>query len=197
MIKYAHVILMALLMIGPVTAQQLQIAAPDDWRADEISLPPEFAPEMGLRGDALMRFPPGMFNRDSADFFSYVFVMRASDRSGMTGERIHRELLSYYQGLSVDVAKLRGIEVDTDAFVLKMKSQPTDRAGEQRFSGKLSWLEPFSTGMKQDLYLEIDSWRDDARQQNYLFVCASPTRPNPDKTWSQLRGIRDKSKSAR
>jgi hypothetical protein len=78
-----------------------------------------------------------------------------------------------------------------------MKSQPTDRAGEQRFFGKLSWLEPFSTGAKQDLYLEIDSWRDDARKQNYLFVCASPTRPNPDKTWSQLRGIRDKSKSAR
>ncbi len=197
MIKYACATAMALWAVAPVPAQQLQIAAPDDWRTEAIKLPPEFAADMGWRGDAVVRFSPGMFNRDSEQFFSYVFMMRVSGKRALNEDGIRKELLSYYRGLSVDVAKLRGIEVDTDSFTLQLKPQPTDRAREQRFLGKLTWLEPFATGAKQDLYLEIDHWRDEANQQNFLFVCASPSQAVPNKVWSQLRGIRAATRKTR
>ena len=46
---------------------------PKGWGKESIDLPPKFAPDMDWRGAVELRFAPGMFKADAADFFSYAF----------------------------------------------------------------------------------------------------------------------------
>ena len=60
-----------------------------------------------------------------------------------------------------------------------------------QYSGKLDWVEPFATKGAQVLHFELQSWSDAATARNYLFVCASPQKPDgKSKIWEELRKIR-------
>jgi hypothetical protein len=47
---------------------------PTTWEFERFPLPPEFAPSITYKGAEELRFARGMFKKDSADYFTYVFV---------------------------------------------------------------------------------------------------------------------------
>ena len=171
-----------------------------DWKGERITLPPTFAPDMGLKGIEEIRFAPGMFDVKSDSFFSYVFVFSVSAEQKLTEEVIRNETLIYYRGLARSVLKGKGVEVDASKFTFALekanavKDAPASVAKPEaitQYSGKLDWVEPFATAKAQTLHFEIQAWSDPTTARNYLLVCTSPKIPGEtDAAWKELRGIR-------
>ena len=171
-----------------------------DWKGERITLPPGFAPAMKLKGIEEIRFAPGMFQAQSASFFSYAFVFSVSKEQELTQEVIQQEILAYYRGLSEAVSKGKGRTVETGKFTFKLeRAKQAADAPEQipatttvtQYAGELDWIEPFATGKAQLLHFEIQSWSVASTARNYLFVCTSPKAPGESEPiWKDLRKLR-------
>ena len=171
-----------------------------EWGGERITLPPDFAPDMKLKGIEVIRFAPGMFDPKSESFFSYAFVFAVSEDQKLTEEVIKGETLTYYRGLSKSVSggKVTAAEAGKFTFELKKakaaKAAPASIADPKQvmqYSGKLDWIEPFATKKAQVLHFELQSWSDPQTKRNYLFVCTSPQKADDEaKIWKELRKIR-------
>ncbi len=183
---------------NPATTEKLIFNT--EWKGERITLPPSFAPEMGLKGIEEIRFAPGMFDAKSDSFFTYAFVFSVSADQKLTEDVIRKETLNYYRGLARAVLKGKGLDVDADKFTFDLKianavkDAPESIAKPEtvtHYSGKLDWVEPFATAKPQSLHFEIQTWSDTTTVRNYLFVCASPRKPaEADPIWKELRRIR-------
>lgn len=170
-----------------------------EWKGESITLPPEFAPDMKLKGIEVIRFAPGMFDPKSDAFFSYAFVFSVSIDQKFTKEVIQAETLVYYRGLAQSLLKSRGKEIDVSEFTFEMKraeaavdtAEGVAAEGVTQYSGELNWIEPFATLQPQILQFELQSWSDPETERNYLFVCTSPKKPEEAiPIWNELRKIR-------
>jgi hypothetical protein len=188
-------------LIAPVVAGQpakdppYQVPTPKGWAKETIPLPPEFAPDMKWKGAEELRFAPGMFKPDAADFFSYALLFWLSDDQKIDSKTMEKELLAYYRGLATAVLKSKKQEVDTSTFTLTLteaKEKPGKRAGGEpvtAYVGELKWTEPFATGKPQTLRFEIHTWHSDKHKHHCVFICASP-QPDTAEVWKTLREIR-------
>ncbi len=167
-------------------AQEMKIDAPEGWRSEGVELPPPFAPELKLKGQAQLQFSPGMFDKDSDLFFTYVFAFRTEAEPKLEQEIIESSLLAYYQGLAKRVSRNR--ELDVDTFELKLEKSEEQPDDATSYTGTLDWTEPFATNASQTLKLDVESRFDEESKQNYLFVCASPSED--EEVWKQLLEIR-------
>jgi len=98
---------------------------------ETIALPPAFATDMKWKGAEELRFAPGMFKADAADFFSYDLLFWLPDDAEIDAKTMEEELLAYYRGLAA-VLKCKKQEVDAKAFTLTItgaKQQPDKRPG--------------------------------------------------------------------
>ncbi len=196
-----RILVLGLLMSGTVLLadepKTFKLAAPEGWSGETISLPPQFAPDMKLKGSEHIRFAPGMMKASSESFFSYAFVFELQPKPVLTEAVIKEEFLTYYKGLCKAVLKGEVPGVDPSEF--KVELQPVKAEGQRaseennaktptQYVGTLNWVEPFATKKPQKLNLEIWTWtRND---QNYIFACVSPQARDAG-IWKQLREIRD------
>ncbi len=196
-----RILVLGLLMSGTVLLADepntYKLAAPEGWSGETISLPPQFAPDMKLKGSEHIRFAPGMMKASSESFFSYAFVFELQPKPALTEAVIKEEFLTYYKGLCKAVLNGKGPDVDPSEF--KIELQPVKAEGQRaseennaktptQYVGTLNWVEPFATKKPQKLNLEIWTWtRND---QNYIFACVSPQARDAG-IWKQLREIRD------
>ena len=153
-------------------AQEVVFEAPEGWREEIVSLPPDFAPNMTWKGREVLRFSPGMFQQEAPDFFSYVFLLELDE--GLPDW--NQQLLRYYEGLARAVQK--NPKLDTSGYQVSLQGTP------EALYGTLKWVEPFVTKKPQTLYLEL-------HQVGELewFVCASPQKTDRP-IWTQMRRIR-------
>ncbi len=169
------------------------LEAPDSWRTERIVLPPPFAQDMTFRGVEMIRFAPEMFAADADTFFTYVFVLSVEAQQLLTQEEIQRELLQYYRGLAQAVMKAS--DQDVSQYSLTVIKQPATTTFPENavtpveYEATLSWVEPFTTRLPQDLILEIQSFRLAQSDRSFLFVCASPKAKTHD-VWQEMRQIR-------
>jgi hypothetical protein len=179
----------------PAKEPPYQVPTPKGWGKETIALPPEFAPDMKWKGTEELRFAPGMFKADAADFFSYALLFWLPDDQTVDPKTMERELLAYYRGLAAAVLKGKKQEVDAKAFTLSVteaKEKPGKRAGGEEvtaYVAELKWTEPFATGKPQTLRLEIHTWPSAKHKHHCVFVCASP-KPETAEVWRALREIR-------
>ena len=188
--KSLRTFFLLILLLGSTAQAEPTFEFNSNWRGERIELPPGFAPKLGWNGVEVIRFAPGMFEPDTESFFSYALVFLLEEGSDVSAEAIHREVLTYYQGLSAAVMKGKGKAVDTESFVLKLN--PPQEDGEfTEMTGTLDWIEPFATQARQTLNLEVRLWKH--RSQPALFFSVSP-QAGDHAIWSDLRQIRDQFK---
>ena len=96
---------------------------PASWEFERFSLPPGFAPGITYKGAEELRFAPGMFNKDSANYFTYVFVAQLDDVSAISQTDIRDYLLKYYKGLCFATAKDRKLVIDTTQITVAVEKQ--------------------------------------------------------------------------
>ncbi len=184
-------LLLILLVAAPCWAQEprkkIPLDAPTKWGGETLRLPPGFAKDMTLRGVEHIRFAPGMMKADSDTFFCYALVLELEGSPVLSKDALHDELLKYYRGLCTAV--MRDKSLDTSDFSLKITQDTSEKSIRgKRYLGLLDWIEPFATKKRQQLNLEIQSWK--RADQTFVFLCASP-KGKDAAIWRELRKIRD------
>lgn len=171
---------------------ELKLPAPQSWTGETITLPPGFAKDMSVKGTESIRFAPGMFQADSDSFFSYAFVFKLESKPELTQKVLTDEFLKYYRGLSKAVLRDAAAGVDFEQFTLKLSKlkeaeSSASVTGLDSYSGKLTWVEPFTTRKQQTLNLRLHTWK--RKGKNYVFMCVSPAAADAE-IWKQLKKIR-------
>lgn len=189
-------VMLTLLAVGqPAREPPFKIPTPKGWAKESIELPPSFAKNMKWKGIEELRFAPGMFKSDAADFFSYALLFWLPDDQKIDTKAMEKELLEYYRGLAKAVSENKKLEVDVSTFTLTIKDEkekPAKRTGGEEvtaYVGELKWTEPFATGKSQTLRMEIQTWHSDKQKHHCVFICASP-QPETGEIWKALREIR-------
>jgi hypothetical protein len=190
------ILLLAAPAAGEPEKPPYQVPQPKGWAREKIDLPPQFAPDMAWKGVEELRFAPGMFKPDAADFLSYALLFWLPEDQKTDAKTMEQEVLTYYRGLAKTVLEAKKQKVDVAAFTLTIK-EAKDKGGKRpggepytAYTGELKWTEPFATGKPQTLVLEIQTWRCEKHKHNCVFVCASP-QPDTGEVWKTLREIRD------
>ena len=189
-------VLLILFTVGqPTKEPPYQVPTPKGWGKETLELPPSFAKNMKWKGTEELRFSPGMFKADAADFLSYSLLFWLPDDQKIDAKALEKELLEYYRGLAKAVLESKKSEVDVNAFTLTIKEakeKPAKRMGGEEVLGyfaELKWIEPFATGKPQTLRMEIQTWHSDKHKHHCIFICASP-QPEIAEIWKAMRELR-------
>lgn len=180
--------MLALLATLALQADSLLPSAPQNWRTERLTLPPDFAPELEMRGIEDLAFAPGMFVPDSDSYFSYVLALRFEGELEVDEAYLTRFLELYYRGLCRAVGESRQLALELDEVSARVR-----REGE-RFLGSVTMFDPFTTGEGLELALEIDVHA--APRRTELIGLASPLGAAAP-IWTELRAIRDGWRAAR
>lgn len=175
------------------TSPPVALPVPPGWRTERFSLPPEFAPSMTVRGEADLRFPPGMFKPDAPDFWTYAFVWELAPvpRGGLDTAALNAQLQLYFEGLA------RAVEpkgtFDRKPLSIRSALGPAvapsgvkeKRVATDRWEGPVDSYDPFATHRPLRLHVRVER-RDcgDRQPVSWLFLI-SPSAPGSE-TWSRF-----------
>jgi hypothetical protein len=181
-----------LLSIGhSVIAQEAKpelLKEPDDWQFERFSLPPSFAPAITYKGVEELRFAPGMFKKDSADYFTYVFVARLDSVNEVSLSDIQTYLANYFKGLCSVTAKDNKLTIDASKITVSVTRKMAALPGETIYNASLEVFGVFADGALVKLNMEVKVMKDTLRQWVYLLFIASP-QPRSSIIWEKLHGI--------
>ena len=161
---------------------------PAAWSFERFALPPGFAPNFPFKGAEELRFSPGMFNKDSTDYFTYAFVAQLDSTTSISQDDIRNYLLNYFRGLCSSTANDRKLVVDTSkitVFVEKKKGMP---GNEIIYNALLNVFGVFADGAPVKLNMEVKALIDTAAKKTYLIFIASP-QEKTDSVWKELYKI--------
>ena len=88
-----------------------------------MPFPLGFAKDLAYKGHEDLRFAPGMFKADAADYFSYAFVMWIDGGMSFEPASLEKDLLKYYKGLCAAVAPGKKFDVDLSKITVKVTRQ--------------------------------------------------------------------------
>jgi hypothetical protein len=196
-----------LMTIAPgVKAQNAKpeyLKGPTTWEFERFALPPGFSPSFPYKGVEELRFSPGMFNKDSVNYFSYAFVARLDNTPGFTQAQVKNYLLVYFKGLCASNAKQRNLTIDTSQITVSTepgvrmsRSAATPGSGESRitstgsptYNAVLHLFGVFADGAPVRLNAEIKVISDPGTQTTFLVYIASP-QPKSHPIWQELYQI--------
>jgi hypothetical protein len=194
--KYLYLTLTLLISTSIVTNSQENkpeiLLGPANWEFERFPLPPAFAPQITYKGFEELRFAPGMFNKDSANYFTYAFVAQIDTLTKISENDVKNYLVYYFKGLCSSTAKDRKLTIDStqiSATVNKIKK--TGSENWTRYDGTVNLFGVFADGAPVKLNMDISVANNQAGKKTYIFFLASP-RVRNDAVWKQLYKIRDK-----
>ena len=188
----AVIILMTLISFS-LKAQQANaelLKEPATWQFERFALPPQFAPNFPYKGVEELRFSPGMFNKDSSDYFSYAFVAQLDNTPSVSQLEIKNYLLTYFKGLCSSTAKQRNLSLDTSQINVLIEKQNNTSANTSIYNAVLNIFGVFADGAAVTLNMEIKVLNDVKAQKTYLVVIASPNKKT-DEIWQELYKIQN------
>jgi len=186
---YAFFISIVFLSLAHAQEQKPELLKqPANWEFERFNLPPGFAPGITYKGAEELRFAPGMFQKDSANYFTYVFVAELDSVSAVSKADIQDYLLKYYQGLCYGVAKDKKLVIDTTQINVVVEKQQNTIGKETIYNASANIFGVFADGAPVKLNLEIKVLINAARKKTYLLFIASPLKKT-DAIWKTLYGI--------
>lgn len=134
------------LVMHPPPPEQLW-PVPAGWRSEVIPFPLEFAPSISHRGLEDLRFPRGMFDPSSPDYWSYTFTWHTDDAAELDASALGGELTAYFAGLIAAVDTKERIAA-ADRERIAVRATPTDK---DRFVITAHVYDAFKTAAAVDL----------------------------------------------
>ncbi len=170
------------------STESLLPPTPEGWRHERLEFPLGFAPEIELRGFEDLAFAPGMFEPQSASYFSYALALRLEGDVRVDEAMLVSFLETYYRGLCRAVGADRGLELDLTAIHARVaRDGPLFRA-------TVAMFDPFVTGERLDLELEVTSHC--APRATEVLGLASPLEREAP-IWDELHAIAEAWREAR
>ena len=189
--KYIILFILGCMLFANEGKDPFEFSAPKDWRPERIPFPLSFAPEIKYNGFEEIRFAPGMFNPEKDDYFCYVFFFWIEENISVDEKKIHEILLAYYKGLCKAVAEKRKLQLDLQDIKVSVKKTSEKDAAKTKYLTVVDWYDPFVTGKKLSLHMDIEFFHSEDNSKSILFACVSPNKPTvDDKTWETMYSIR-------
>lgn len=162
---------------------------PSAWEFERFALPPSFSSNFPYKGVEELRFSPGMFNKNSLDYFSYAFVAQLDNISFITQEGVKGYLLTYFKGLCASTAKDRNLSIDTSQVNVSIEKKNAT-ANAVVYNAVLNVFGVFQDGAPVTLNAEIKAMSDLKAKKTYLVFITSP-KGKTDPIWKQLYAIQN------
>lgn len=167
---------------------------PEGWKQETIPFPLGFAPDLPYQGVEELRFSPGMFKPDQADYWSYAFVWWLEGRPALGATELSSALQRYFAGLSTSVAQDKDLPIDAAKIEASVHAvaRPRRKLGHavSAFAGTVESYDAFVTGKPITLHVDVWVWDCDRSGKRAVMVLASP-KPASAPTWRALRDRRD------
>jgi len=184
-----------LILIGSFTiaaksqeAKPQLLKEPANWAFERFPLPPEFAPDIPYKGVEELRFSPGMFNKDSATYFTYAFVAQLDNVTTVSQNNIRDYLLKYFKGLCNSTAKNRKLVIDTSQIAVSTEKKKGAAVNENIYNASVNLFGVFTDGAAVKLNMEVKVFMNTPAKRIYLLFIASP-REKTDVLWKNLYEI--------
>jgi hypothetical protein len=161
---------------------------PSTWSFERFPLPPVFSPGFPYKGVEELRFSPGMFNKDSSDYFSYAFVAQLDNITTISQSEIKDYLLAYFKGLCGSTARERNLSIDTSQITVSIEKKNDVPPGVTIYNAVLNVFGVFADGAPVTLNAEIKVLNNINTKNSYLVFIASPHKKTDD-IWKQLYKI--------
>ena len=161
---------------------------PANWAFERFALPPEFAPTIPYKGVEELRFSPGMFNKDTATYFTYAFVAQLDNVATISQNDIRDYLLKYFKGLCGATAKDRKLVIDTTQITAAIEKKKDTPANEIVYNASLNVFGVFADGAPVKLNMEVKVLVNAAAKKTYLIFIGSP-KEKSDTIWKKLYEI--------
>ena len=181
-----------LLLLFACRAQQQTpqlLKQPAYWQFERFTLPPQFAPTITYKGAEELRFSPGMFIKDSANYFTYAFAAEFDNINTISQDDIKNYLLTYFKGLCSNTAKQRKLSIDTSKITVAIEKAKVENSSTF-YNATLHIFGVFADGGPVTLNMEIKTMDDKAASKIYLVFIASPLDKS-DKVWAELHSIQN------
>jgi len=173
------------------TAQQATpqlLKEPAAWTFERFTLPPSFAPNFPYKGAEELRFSPGMFNKDSTDYFTYAFVAQLDNTTTISQNDIANYLLDYFKALCSSTANARELVVDTSKITVALEKKKGTPNNEVIYTALLHVFGVFADGAPVQLNMEVKVLMNITAKKAYLLFIASPHEKS-DEVWKELYTI--------
>ncbi len=169
------------------------LKGPVSWQFERFTLPPTFSQTFPYKGVEELRFSPGMFNKDSVNYFSYAFIARLDNMPAFTQDQVKNYLLVYFKGLCASTAKQRNLTIDTAQIAVTIEPGVRTTGASVvstplTYNAELHLFGVFADGAPVGLNAEIKVISDPRTQTTYLVYIASP-QPKSNPIWQQLYQI--------
>ena len=158
---------------------------PATWAFERFPLPPVFAPNIPFRGVEELRFAPGMFKKDSTDYFTYAFVAQLDSTISISQNGVRNYLLNYFTGLCRSTANDRKLGIDTSKITVYIEKKKGLPRSEIIYNALLNVFGVFADGAPVKLNMEVKVLRKPADRKTYVVFIASPL----DKTHDVWEGL--------
>ena len=160
---------------------------PSTWEFERFNLPPSFATGIPFKGVEELRFAPGMFKKDSADYFTYAFVAQLDSTTNISHREITNYMLSYFKGLCSSVAAEKKMTIDTSKITVWDERRKANKE-ERIYDAVLNIFGVFTDGAPVTLNAEVKVLTNITARKTYLIFITSP-QPKTDAVWKQLYKI--------
>jgi len=161
---------------------------PASWTFERFTLPPQFAPGFPYKGVEELRFSPGMFNKDSATYFTYAFIAQLDNVTAILQSDTRDYLLKYFKGLCSSTAKDRKLAIDTTRITVTVEKKKDIPGNEIIYNASVNVFGVFADAAPVKLNMEVKVLINIAAKKTYLIFIASP-REKTDAIWKKLYEI--------
>ena len=166
------------------------LPTPAGWGVEKIPFPINFAPSIDYKGIEEIRFMPGWARKDSADYWSYVFVWYLDGILVFEPSVLEEKMKIYYEGLAAIVKSVPREKLIP--VVAKLKYDPIPKGQNRDFSGTIEMLD-YMTKEKQVLNAKIHTRVVPTENRSLVWFELSP-QPFTHPLWKDLEKIRKEAK---
>ncbi len=161
---------------------------PANWAFERFELPPQFAPSIPYKGAEELRFSPGMFKKDSANYFTYAFVAELENTTAVSKNDIDNYLSLYFKGLCSSTAKDRKLIIDTSKINVSIEKKNGTPSNETIYNASLNTFGVFADGAPVKLNMEVKVLTNASAKKTYLLFIVSP-QEKTNAVWKELYAI--------
>ena len=161
----------------------------EGWTYEKIDFPLEFAPKIPFVGFEELCFSPGMFDIESDDYFSYIFLLALDGSKALKKQDLITFLYEYYKGLSISVGKSKKMSVDSSCTKVKIRKSKVSFFKGKSYTAEVNFFDTFTNGREIILNMELDLMFDSKNKKNYVVGYASP-KNNQSSIWLILNSER-------
>ena len=183
--KFALLTVILIVIVSCANSQEPKpeiLKEPVNWQFERFMLPPSFAPGLNYKGVEELRFSPGMFKKDSADYFTYAFISRFDSMTDISMQQVRDYYLGYFRGLCAATARDRKLVIDTTAISVDIEKK---KDAGIIYAAKIQLFGVFADGARVKLNSEIKVVKDVMRSKVYLMAVSSP-QPKTATIWQTL-----------